>query len=88
METPYEKSNRRLAKKDQMKELIERENYNNKYFKEEILTQGAFVMSRMKVRKNPVELNEIELLTLVAKLKRPRHTDEEIGKMFREIFKD
>jgi hypothetical protein len=82
-----DKIKRRAMKKEEINNLLERENHNLKYYKEVIITQGALVMSRNKVLKNPVEINEVELLTLVAKLNRPRHTDEEIGKMFREIFK-
>jgi hypothetical protein len=82
-----DKIKRRAMKKEEINNLLERENHNLKYYKEVIITQGALVMARNKVLKNPVEINEVELLTLVAKLNRPRHTDEEIGKMFREIFK-
>ena len=88
MDTTEDKKKRRAFKKEEMNELLEREKHNNKYYKEEIITQGMFVLSRNKVLKNPVEINEVELLTLVAKLNRPRHTDEEIGKIFRNIFKN
>ena len=77
-------SNLREERKKQRSKMLDK--MNDK--KEVLTTHGAFVTSRKMVKKNPVELHEQELMTLFWKSKRPMHSDEEIGKMFREIFSD
>lgn len=76
------KSERRARRKKEMKQLLEYE----ASFKEEITTNGVFVMNRRMVQKSSVEKNEIALLQLLGKAKQRGYTDEEIGKEFRKIF--
>lgn len=78
------KTERRARRKKEMKRLLQYEATH----KEEIVTQGCFVMGRRTVQKNPVEKNEAELLQLASKARQGCYSDEEIGKLFRQIFKD
>lgn len=76
------KAERRARRKAEMERILAQEDM----FKEQIQTQGAFVMSRIRVRKNPIEQKETELLQLLGRVKMRGYTDEEIGAQFRRLF--